>query len=396
MTLSHGRQYLAIPGPSVVPERVLNAMHVASANIYEGALVDAMPALVDGLKDLAGTKANLAFYIGNGHAAWEASLINVIQPGDKVLALANGRFGEGWAEVAKCLGADVQVLNFGLQSPYDFDRIATALRGGDFKAVLAVQVDTSSTLHNDIKAVRQALTDAGSDAMLMADCVASLGCEEFEMDAWGVDVMVAASQKGLMMPPGLGFVFFSDKAAQIAAGFKCASPYWDWTDRAKPQMFYQYWGGTAPTQILTGLQQVLAMIAEEGGRQAVWARHEKLAHAIWAACDAWGKGGALKLNVANAADRSHAVTALSLPAPLATDLRHWCEVKSGVTLGIGLGMSTPEDPEGHGFFRIGHMGHVNAHMIMGVLGAMDAGFKALKIPHGAGALEAASAVLAKA
>ncbi|HGG04251.1 MAG TPA: alanine--glyoxylate aminotransferase family protein [Aliiroseovarius sp.] len=396
MTLSHGRQYLAIPGPSVVPERVLNAMHVASANIYEGALVDAMPGLVAGLKDLAGTGANLAFYIGNGHAVWEASLVNVIQPGDKVLALANGRFGEGWAEVAKRLGAEVQVLNFGVQSPYDYERIAAALQGGAFKAVLAVQVDTSSTFKNDIKAVRRVMDDAGSDALLMADCVASLGCEVFEMDAWGVDVMIAASQKGLMMPPGLGFVFFSDKAASVSAAFTCPSPYWDWTDRANPRLFYQYWGGTAPTQILTGLQQVLDMIAEEGGRQAVWARHEKLAQAIWAACDAWGKGGDLKMNVAKAADRSHAVTALSLPAPLATDLRHWCETKAGVTLGIGLGMSTPEDPQGHGFFRVGHMGHVNAQMIMGVLGAMDAGMKALGIAHGAGALEAATAVLAKA
>jgi alanine-glyoxylate transaminase/serine-glyoxylate transaminase/serine-pyruvate transaminase len=158
-------------------------------------------------------------------------------------------------------------------------------------------------------------------------------------------------------------------------------------------MFYQYFGGTAPTHHLYGLRAALDLIAAEGGTEAVWARHDRLARAIWAACETWGQVGPLELNITDPALRSRAVTALRIGAPHGSRLRSWVQDHAGVTLGIGLGMAEPGDPAWHGFFRIGHMGHVNAHMVLGALGAIEAGLAALDIPHGAGGLAAAARVI---
>lgn len=397
MNLSNGRPYLAIPGPSVMPEQVLREMHRAAPNIYEGELVDMMPGLIDGLKRVARTDHNVVIYISNGHGAWEAALSNVLAPGDRVLVPATGRFGHGWADMAQGLGIETQILDFGRKAPFDPGQVEAALRADTdhrIKAVLATHVDTSTSVRNDIAGLRAAMDAAGHPALLMADCIASLGCDVFEMDAWGVDVMVAASQKGLMVPPGLGFVFFNDCAAETRRGMERVSRYWDWEPRRKPQMFYQYFGGTAPTHHLYGLRTSLGMLHAEG-MENVWARHAMLARAIWAATEAWGQGGPLTLNITDPAQRSHAVTALRLGAPYGTQLRRWTESQAGLTLGIGLGMEEPGDPKGDGFFRIGHMGHLNAQMVMGLLGSIQAGFMALDIPHGPGGLEAAAAVIAK-
>lgn len=393
--LSHGRGYLAIPGPSVMPDAVLQAMHRAAPNIYAGELPDMMPALVVDLKRVARTDGHVAIYIGNGHAAWEAALSNVIAEGDRVLVPATGRFGHGWGDMAEGLGADVQVIDFGKSSPMDLDVIAQALaddKDHRIKAVLAVHVDTSSSVLNDIKGIRDVLDAAGHPALLMADCIASLGCDRFEMDAWGVDVMVTGCQKGLMVPPGCSFVFFNDRAAAVREAMPRVSRYWDWTPRSNAKEFFQYWNGTAPTHHVYGLRVALDMIHDEG-IEHVWARHGVLARAIWAACDAWSKGGDLRLNIADPAHRSTAVTALRLNGPDGTRLRNWVETELGLTLGIGLGMAEPDDPARDAYFRLGHMGHVNGQMIMGLLGGMQAGMSALGIAHGRGALDAAAEVI---
>jgi len=398
MSLSNGREYLAIPGPSVMPDRVLRAMHRASPNIYEGALPEMVAGMIPDLKAVARTTHNVAIYIANGHATWEAALSNVVAEGDKVLVMANGRFGHGWAEMARGLGCEVEVLDFGRSGPVDPEALATPLQADSeqrIKAVLVCQTDTASTATNDIAAIRQVIDRVGHPALFAVDCIASLGCDRFEMDAWGVDVMISASQKGLMTPPGLGFVFFNDRAAQVRQRMPRVSRYWDWVPRSAPELFYQYWSGTAPTHHLYGLREALDMIAEEG-LEKIWVRHETLARAVWAATDVWGQEGPLRLNVSEPSHRSHAVTSLAIGAPNGTRLRHWTEKNTGVTLGIGLGMETEEDPHSTGFFRIGHMGHVNAHMVLGVLGSIDAGLKALRIPHGRGALEAASEVISAA
>ncbi|MBT3142787.1 aminotransferase [Phaeobacter gallaeciensis] len=396
LRVAQGRGYLAIPGPSVMPDAVLRAMHRASPNIYEGELLDMMEPLTADLRRVARTKHHVAIYIANGHGAWEAALANVIAPGERVLVPATGRFGIGWGEMATGLGADVQVLDFGKSNPWDLDQIAEELRadaGHQIKAVLAVHVDTSSSVRNDVPALRAVLDEVGHPALLMADCIASLGCDEFEMDAWGVDVMVTGSQKGLMVPPGMGFVFFNEKAAAKRSVMPRVSRYWDWVPRANPEEFFQYFGGTAPTHHLYGLRAALDMIHEEG-IEHVWARHQRLAQAIWAACETWSENGELRLNVTDRTFRSHAVTALRLDAPNGTALRNWVQKNLGLTLGIGLGMAEPGDPARDAFFRLGHMGHVNGQMIMGVLGGIQAGLSALDIPHGRGAVEAAAAVIA--
>ena len=389
MSLSNGRAYLAIPGPSVMPDAVLQAMHRASPNIYEGELHDLTDSLVPDLKSIAMTDANVAIYIGNGHAAWEAALANVLSRGDTVLVLATGRFCIGWGEMAAGLGLKVETIDHGDRAPIDLGRVADVLgadQEGRIKAVLAVHVDTSTSVKNDIAGLRDVLDSAGHSALLMADCIASLGCDRFEMDAWGVDVMVSGCQKGLMTPAGVSFVWFNERAN--AARGNCVTTYWDWRPRVNPEVYFMYFDGTAPTHHLYGLRAALDMIKAEG-LDAVFTRHEKLAQIIWTAVDQWASDGPMQLNIADPAHRSHAVTSIGIGSPNGNALRHWCEHQCGLTLGIGLGRD-PADA----FFRIGHMGHVNAHMIMGVLGTIDAGLKALNIPHGTGALEAAAQALA--
>ena len=398
MTLAAGRPYLAIPGPSVMPDAVLQAMHIPAPNIYEGAIVDMVATLQPDLRKVARTEHDVAIYISNGHGAWEAALANILQPGDTILVAVTGRFGHGWADMAEGLGCTAEKIDFGLKTPVDAARVEAHLRadtGHRIKAVLFSHVDTSTSIRNDTAALRAALDAAGHPALLMADCIASMACDRFEMDDWGVDIAVTGSQKGLMVPPGLSFVFFGPRAAAARAANPRVSRYWDWTPRANPDWFYQYFGGTAPTHHLYGLRASLDIIHAEG-MEAIWARHKRLAEAIWAACEAWGEGGPLVLNMTNRAFRSHAVTSLGLGADNGARLRKWVDTKAGLTLGIGLGMAAQGDPKGDGFFRIGHMGHVNAHMVMGMLGVIEAGMRALDIPFGAGGLSAAAEVIAGA
>ena len=398
MSLANGRHYLAIPGPSVMPDRVLQAMHRAAPNIYTGALVDMTATLVPDLCAVARTKGKVAIYIANGHGVWEAALSNVLNPGDTALVLATGRFALGWSEIGDRIRIRSQIIDFGQRSPIDLDRVAEALaadKAHKIKAVMAVHVDTATSARNDIAGLRKVLDATGHPAILMVDCIASLACDRFEMDGWGVDVMVAACQKGLMTPPGMGFVFFNDKADQLRENCTNVTHYWDWRPRATPSEFYQYWDGTGPTHHLYGLRAALDMIAEEG-LEHVWRRHEVLAQTYWAALEAWSADGPIEVNIADRSHRSNAVTAVRLAAPNGTALRDWMTEKAGVTLGIGLGMAPPGDPAWHGFFRIGHMGHVNAHMVLGTIGAMEAGLKALDIPHGKGGLDAAVTVCAGA
>lgn len=394
MTLANGRPYLAIPGPSVMPDRVLAAMHRAAPNIYEGKLPEMVETLWPDLRALAGTTQNVAMYIANGHGVWEAANMNLFSRGDRALVLATGRFGVAWAESVQALGVTVDVLDFGKSNPVDFDRVEAALRAeAGYKAVLCTHVDTASTVKTDVKRLRAVMDAVGHGALLAVDAIASFACDEFHMDAWGVDVLVAASQKGLMVPPGIGFVWFSEKARARCRTSDLRTPYWDWTPRADAAEFWQYWAGTAPTHHLFGLRESLNMIAEET-LPAVWNRHAVLARAVWAAFDAWGSGNPeIALNVAKAANRGHSVTAARFGAPHATRLREWTEHKAGVTLGIGLGMAAPTDPAYHGFLRVAHMGHVNAHMTLGALAVMEAGMVSLGIPHGEGALAAAARVV---
>ena len=393
MSLSQGRPYLAIPGPSVIPDRVLAAMMRPAPNIYQGELPDMMPGMVRDLTAVARTGHKVALYIANGHGGWEAALANVAAEGETVLVHATGRFGHGWGDTAERMGIRVERIDEGLRAPADPAKLEAALAADPehrIRAVLVCQTDTATSALSDIAALRAAIDRAGHPALLMVDCIASLAVDRFEMDAWGVDVMLTGCQKGLMTPPGLCFVFFGAKAAEVRSRMPRVSSYWDWSSRSDPEWFYQFFCGTAPTHHLYGLRAALDMLMEEG-MEAVWARHERLATAVWAAAEAWSAEGPLELNMADRAHRSRAVTTFRLKAPGGAELRRWVEGRIGLTLGIGLGMEEPD-----GVFRIGHMGHLNGHMILGALGGIEAGLTALGIPHGGGALDAAAEVISGA
>lgn len=387
MSFAQGHAILAIPGPSPVPERVQRAMHRASPDIYGEEMAAENRAMIAALKRLAGTSGHVAPYIGNGHAGWEAASTNLLHRGEKVLVLASGHFGHSWASSARGLGIEVEMLDFGLAPP-DPQRLADRLaqdRAGAIRAVLVCQVDTASSARADIPALRAAMGD--HPALLAVDAIASLGCEPMLMDDWGVDLLVSASQKGLMVPPGLAFVWFSDRV-KARGRTDLTTPYWDWTPRAEAEHLWQFWGGTPPVQHVFGMNEAMRMLLDEETLPAAWARHEGLARATWAALDRWGKGGhGIPPLVTDPAGRARSVTAVTLPR--AGELREWTTAKAGVTLGIGLGAPDPDHA-----LRIAHMGHANAHQLLGVLAVIEAGMTALSIPHGPGAVEAAATCLA--
>ena len=395
MTISSGRNYLAIPGPSVIPEEVLRSMHRAAPNIYEGELIEVTESLIPDLNYVARSSGNVAIYIANGHGIWEAALSNIATANDHILVVATGRFAHGWAEMARKLGIKVDVVDFGKNRALDIEVLAKKLKSESktkYKAILMTHVDTSTSVKNDIFNVRKKLDEINCSALLAVDCIASLACDKFEMDEWGVDIMVAACQKGLMVPPGIGFVFFNERARERQKQIPHVSSYWDWEPRINPKFYYEYFCGTAPTHHIYGLRTALDMIKKEE-IENTWKRHEILSRAIWAAIDKWSLDGDISLNVKDPSERSHAVTSIRLGGKNGTKLRQWLQTKSGLTIGIGLGMSEPGDPNGDGFVRFGHMGHVNAQMVMALLGSVDAGLNAIEYKHGNGGLEAASKVL---
>ena len=395
MSLNFGREQLSIPGPSVMPDRVLAAMHRPSPNIYEGDLIKLTHSLFPDLKTVAQTKHSAAIYIANGHGAWEAAVSNTCSRGDTILVLVTGRFGAGWAEMASELGVQTRILDFGMDADADPAVVTQTLKEDVdhvIKAVFTVQTDTASSVKNDIKALRKAIDEANHPALFFVDCIASLGCDKFEMDAWGVDVMVTGCQKGLMTPAGMSFVFFNDKSRMMHLRANLKTPYWDWEPRANPEVFYQHFCGTAPTHHLYGLREALNILVHEEGIEAAWARHMTMSRAVWAAVEAWG---CLAVNIKEPSKRSQAVTTVLSKNDECGRLRHWCEHKAGLTLGIGLGLAEPGQKSWDNVMRIGHMGHMNPVMLMGALGTIDAGLKAMRIPHGPDALNAASSEIAK-
>ena len=385
MTVRAGREFLSIPGPTVVPDEVLRAMHRPAIDIYSGALVALTDSLLADMSKIFRTQGRSYIYIANGHGAWEAALTNVLSRGDKVLVLESGRFAIGWGEAAALLGAEVEVLKGDFRRAVQPDAVEARLRAdsaGAIKAILVAQIDTASGVVNDIEAIGQAVRAAGHDALLMVDAVASLGCMPFEMDSWGVDVAMSGSQKGLMTPPGLSFVAAGARAREAHKTANLRTPYWDWTAREGP-LHYQKYAGTPPEHLLFGLRQALDLIAEEG-LENVFVRHRLLGEAVRRAVAVWAEGQAIAFNIAEPEERSDTVTTVLMrDGADAHPLLDYCNQKCGVVLGIGIG------PLSGKAFRIAHMGHVNAPMILGTLGVVEMGLAALGIPHGKGGVQAA-------
>jgi alanine-glyoxylate transaminase/serine-glyoxylate transaminase/serine-pyruvate transaminase len=390
MTLRNGREFLAIPGPTNVPDAVLNAMHRPAVEIYTGSLVETTMSCLEDLKCLFGTATGRTYmYAANGHGAWEAALTNTLSRGDKVLVLGSGLFAVAWGDMAAFLDVEVEVLPAGYRHAVDPAAVEARLKADSehrIKAVMVVQVDTASSVVNDIPAIRAAIDAAGHPALFMVDAIASLVTMPFEMDAWGIDVAVTGSQKGLMTPPGLGFVAANPRALAAHQDADLRTAYWDWTKREGP-VHYQKFCGTPPEHLLFGLRKAIDMILEEG-LEAVFLRHRLLAEATRRAVAVWAEGGVLDFNVVEPRARSNSVTTVRLEGVEPEKLRGYCDEICGVVLGPGIGELSGKA------VRIAHMGHVNAPMMLGTLAVVETALGALGIAHGKGGVQAAVDYLA--
>ena len=386
MSVRAGREILAVPGPTNIPDEVLQAMHRPAVELYSKPLIALTDTLLRDIARLFGTGGRTYIYVANGHGAWEAALTNVLSRGDKILVLESGKFGVDWGDAAARLGVEVEVLKGDWRHAVQAAAVEARLRddtAGSIKAVLAVQVDTSSSVLNDIAAIGKAIKAARHDALFMVDAVASLGCMPFAMDAWGVDVAMSGSQKGLMAPPGLSFVAAGDRAhhAHRKAGLR--TPYWDWTAR-DGDSHYQKYAGTPPEHLMYALRAALDMLFAEG-LDNVFLRHRLLAETVRRAVEVWSGKGTLAFNIVDAAERSDTVTTVLVGDGCNPEaLRDYCEFKCGVVLGRGIGKLNGKA------FRIAHMGHVNAPMVLGTLGTIEMGLRALGIAHGSGGVQAAT------
>jgi len=390
--LAQGRGMTAMPGPSLIPARVLAAMQAAMPNIYDGPMVEISESVLADLPAIAKTDGTAFIALSNGHGAWEMALTNTLSRGDKALVLESGRFAIGWGEMAEKLGVEVEVLEAQPRHGVDPAAVEERLRadtGHEIRAILVVQIDTASSVWNDIAAIRRAMDAAGHPALLMVDCIASLACVEYRMDEWGVDVTVAGSQKGLMVPPGLGFVWAGTRAIEAHRTADLRTSYWDWGPRMGEGRHYLRYCGTPPVTHLYAMRAALDMIAEEG-LENVWARHGHFAEAVRAAAEAWATPGGIEFNVIPRANRSNAVTTLRSGEIDAPRLRRIAEERAGLVLGVGLG-----DLEGS-TFRIGHMGHMDPPMLLGVLGTVESVLIAMDAPLGGSGVAAAAEVVAGA
>lgn len=388
-----GERLLHAPGPTHIPAEVLNAMHRQPMDHADPRL-DAIIANIEaGLRRLLKTRdAELFLYTANGHGVWEAVTENLLAPGEAALLPATGHFSEQWAQQLEGTGRRAIRTAYRPGFPIDPADVEAALRADakrEIVAVFVVHTDTASGITHDVAAVRAAIDAAGHPALLVADVVASLGAAPFAMDELGVNVAVGASQKGLMSPPGLGFVAVDARAAQAAKRNKAPRYYWDW-ERRRGAYSYTKFCGTPPQNLLFGIEAAFELIEREG-REAVLARHAVLARAVQAAVEQWATGGALTLHCRVPQARSTAVTTIEVKDGIDVDaLRTVARERFQVAFAGGLGPF-----EGRAF-RIGHLGDVNAPMILGCLGGVESALQAQGIPIGRDGASRAAALLAEA
>jgi len=354
--------------------------------------VDALIAACEtGLKRLLRTvQSDVFMYAANGHGVWEAVIANLLSQGETVLVPGTGHFSEQWAIQTEAVGRHVQRTPWREGWPIDAGAVEQALRddrGHAIKAVFAVHTDTSSGVTSDLSALRRAIDSAGHPALLVADVVASLGAAPFEMDALGVDVALGASQKGLMCPPGAAFVAVNARGLALAQANPAPRYYWDWV-RRKSDQSYRKFCGTAPQNLLMGLQAALGLLFQEG-LDNVFARHRALAGAVHAAVAGWAEGGALGFFAKTADCRSTSVTTITVPAGTDVDaLREVARERFQVAIAGALGPLA-----GRGF-RIGHLGDCNAALILGAIAGVEAALRVQGIPVGKGGTAQAVQALA--
>ncbi|MCH7991850.1 MAG: aminotransferase class V-fold PLP-dependent enzyme [Gemmatimonadetes bacterium] len=381
MTYHSGRHFLQLPGPTNTPERVLRAMSKPTIDHRGPAFKELTHRLLAEMRSLFRTEHTVLIHPASGSGAWEAAIVNTLSQGDSVLAFDQGFFAQTWAKVAGRFGVDVRL------EPWDSRRGVTALAvseilaadvGHEIKAVFIVHNETSTGVTTDIESIGLAMRGSRHPAMLFVDAVSSLAVTELRHDAWGLDVTISGSQKGLMLPPGLSVLAVGPRAMEARKGATLPRSYWDWDDQIdfNERGVFPY---TPATNLLYGLEEALTMLREEG-LDAVFARHARFARATRAAVQAWG----LEVLALEPRESSCAATAVLVPEGHDADrLRALILERFDMSLGTGLG-----DYKGK-IFRIGHLGDLNALSLMGTLAGVEMGLQLADVPHDPGGVRAA-------
>jgi alanine-glyoxylate transaminase/serine-glyoxylate transaminase/serine-pyruvate transaminase len=381
-----GRHFLQIPGPTNVPDRVLRAIDRPTID-HRGPEFQALGEdVLAGIRRIFRTRHPVVIYPASGTGAWEAALVNVLSPGDKVLMYESGHFAALWRKLAGRLGLEVELIpgdwRRGAEAPAIHERLV-ADKGHSIKAVCVVHNETSTGATTRVPLVRKAMDDARHPALLLVDTISSLASIDYRHDEWGVDVTVGGSQKGLMLPPGLSFNALSDKALEAQKTARLPRSYWDWGEMLAPNAkgFFPY---TPATNLLYGLREAIAMLEEEGLAN-VFARHDRHAEATRRAAAAWG----LEVLCAVPEEYSSSLTALMMPAGHDADrLRDAILERFDMSLGMGLGRLAGK------VFRIGHLGDLNDLTLMGTLAGVEMGLAIAGVPHRKGGAQAAMDYLA--
>ncbi|MEH6719470.1 MAG: aminotransferase class V-fold PLP-dependent enzyme [Aurantimonas endophytica] len=388
MTYRAGRHFLQIPGPTNVPDRVLRAMDMPTID-HRGPDFQAMAKRVlTGIRSVFKTTNPVVIYPGSGTGAWEAALVNTLSPGDLVLMYETGHFASLWKKLAERLGLRTEFITGDWRHGADAAAIGERLKADaahEIKAVCVVHNETSTGCVSPIGDIRKAIDAAGHPALFLVDTISSLASIDYRHDEWGVDVTVAGSQKGLMLPPGLSFNALSDKAIAAQASAKMPRSYWAWDEMLamNPNGFFP---STPATNLLYGLDAALEMLDEEG-LENVFARHQRHAAATRAAVEAWG----LEVLCADPAQHSGALTAVLMPDGKGADaLRK--TILENFDMSLGAGLSKLADR----IFRIGHLGDYNDLTLVGTLGGVEMGLKLAGVKHRSGGVDAAMAILAAA
>ena len=387
MSNASGRHFLQIPGPTNVPDRILRAMDKPTMDHRGPAFGEMAKQVLDGLKAIFKTEGHIVIYPASGTGAWEAAMVNTLSAGDKVLMYETGHFATLWQGLAMRLGLEPEFVpgdwRHGVDPAAVEERLA-ADKDHEIKAVCMVHNETSTGVTSRVADVREAIDRTGHPALFMVDTISSLASIDYRHGEWGVDVTVAGSQKGLMLPPGLSFNAVSDKALEAAKSSTLPKSYWSWDEMIGPNAtgFFPY---TPATNLLYGLGEAIAMLMEEG-LDNVFARHDRLAEATRQAVRAWG----LEVLCQDEREYSSSLTAVLMPEGHDADaFRRVVLERFNMSLGNGLAKVQGK------VFRIGHLGDFNELMLMGTLAGVEMGLGLAGVPHQKGGVDAAMAYFEK-
>jgi alanine-glyoxylate transaminase/serine-glyoxylate transaminase/serine-pyruvate transaminase len=385
-----GRQFFANPGPTNIPDSIQHAVAHATVDFNGPDFLEVYDACHAGLKRVLRTKQHLFMYTGSGHAAWEATLVNLLSPGDRILIIETGHFSEAWGRMATDLGLVVETLPADWRRGADYGALRARLAddsGHGFEALCVVHNETSTGMTLDLPRIRGILDETKHPALLLVDIISSLGSIEFRFDDWGVDAAVGGSQKGLMLPVGFSFSGVSEKALEAHGASKLPKHYFHWSRMLERR--HKSFIGTVPIALFYGLQEALRLIEEEG-LDNVLARHHRLAEAVRRCVRHWAGNDGVQLFCLSPERVSDSVTSIVMPEGHDAEALRTRVMTMNVALGTGIGPRLTGK-----VFRIGHLGDLNEPMILGTLAATEIGLRLQGVPHAAGGVDAAMAYLAE-